>query len=210
MSNEIQQPDDQQIDVRTLPAQRRHAEVFEAYQRLETGQSVVVIDDHDPDSLRDEFDRELAGSFIWETLPALEQAYRVRITKRARTALPRVMANTETLLHDSGADTGGSIWQLTPGTRDLDSNIIALPAHDEIAQHIGPDLDVLILVLHGSGDLHTELNVIALHQGALVWLPRKAQRRFIAGQDGLQYLTVHQRKPTLNITAAPQRPARHS
>ena len=135
----------------------------------------------------------------------MDQEYRVRITKLASTALPRVVADTTELLASTDPATGGSIWQLEPGARDLDSNIIALPAGDEIGLHVGPNLDVLILVLQGSGQLQTELNVIELQQGALVWLPRKAQRRFIAGPEGIQYLTVHHRKPTLNITAAPKR-----
>lgn len=115
------------------------------------------------------------------------------------------MVADTTALVTAEPSTGGSIWQLEPGARDLDSNIIALPAGDEIGLHVGPNLDVLIFVLRGSGQLQTELNVIELQQGALVWLPRKAQRRFLAGPEGIQYLTVHHRKPTLNITAAPQR-----
>lgn len=194
---------EQQIDVRMLPVQWRHSIVFDAYLQLTIGQSLIVVNDHEPRGLYEEFDQEFAGSFSWDVVPSEGTEYRVHITKRASTALPRVVADTTALLEASGADTGGSIWQLTPGARDLDSNIIALPAHHEIAMHIGPKLDVLILVLQGSGELHTELNVIELHQGALLWLPRSAHRRFVAGREGLKYFTVHQRKPTLNITTAP-------
>lgn len=201
--NKKPQADERSIDVRQLPRPRRHPEVFAAYQQLETGQSLIVVNDHEPHGLRDELERELSESFSWEALAQQEDAHRARITKRASTALPRVVADANALPQDSTADPAGSVWQLAPGARDLDSNIIALPANDEIALHNGPNLDVLILILHGSGELHTELNVIALQQGALVWLPKYAQRRFVAGPEGMQYLTVHQRKPTLNITAAP-------
>jgi len=68
---------------------------------------------------------------------------------------------------------------------------------------MGPNLDVLIVVLQGSGDLHTEIGLIPLEQGQVLWLPRNSQRRFVAGAEGIKYLTVHHRKPTLNITAAP-------
>lgn len=194
-----------EIDVRAVLPPQRHPLVFDAYAQLAVGESLTVINDHDPQGLKDEFERELAGSFSWDPLTPVGDEYRVRITKLASTALPRVVTDTTALLEDTDPTIGGSIWQLEPGARDLDSNIIALPADDEIGLHIGPNLDVLILVLEGSGQLQTELNVLELQQGELVWLPRNAQRRFIAGPEGIRYLTVHHRKPTLNITAAPKR-----
>lgn len=197
---------ERQVDVRDLPVRRRHPVVFEAYQQLMTGQSLIVVNDHEPRGLREEFDREFAGSFSWDVVSSEDAACRVRITKRASTALPRVVSDTTALMEASNPGTGGSIWQLSPGERDLDANIIALPAHDEIGMHVGPNLDVLILVLDGSGELHTELDVLELDRGALLWLPRKAHRRFVAGPEGLQYFSVHQRKPTLNITPAPHSP----
>nr|WP_306769722.1 AraC family ligand binding domain-containing protein [Mycobacterium kansasii] len=60
--------------------------------------------------------------------------------------------------------------------------------------HTGPDLDVLIHVLSGSGRLSTEEGTINLHPGALLWLPRRSRRQFTAGPAGLRYLTVHKRR----------------
>jgi quercetin dioxygenase-like cupin family protein len=87
--------------------------------------------------------------------------------------------------------------------RDLDSNIIRLQPDASIGAHIGPDLDVLLLVLHGTGQITTELNTTDLHPGALVWLPQRSRRQFIAGPHGLSYLTVHQRRQSLILNAAP-------
>jgi uncharacterized protein (DUF2249 family) len=42
-----------------------------------------------------------------------------------------------------------------------------------------------------------------LRPGALIWLPRRSRRQFTAGPDGLRYLTVHQRRQALTLTAAP-------
>lgn len=196
-----------EIDVRTVEPRQRHPLVFEAYGQLAVDESLTVINDHEPRGLREEFDREFAGAFSWDALPPASQEYRVRITKRASTALPRIVADATALLAGTDATTGGSIWQLAPGARDLDANIIALPADDEIGLHVGPNLDVLILVLEGAGQLQTELDVLELSPGALIWLPRNAQRRFIAGSEGIRYFTVHHKKPTLNITAAPRQEA---
>ena len=189
-----------EIDVRTLPRSQRHRTVFDAYEKLAVDEALVLVNDHEPKGLQEEFERELAGAYNWEPVTTTEDAYRVRITKRASTALPRIVADTTALLEGTDSTTGGSIWQLEPGARDLDANIIALPSHVEIGMHVGPNLDVLIIVLQGSGQLHTELSVIELEQGQLLWLPRNAHRRFVAGTDGLRYFTVHHRKPTLNIT----------
>lgn len=201
MSNTVGQPPGGAVlHVRESTQAQDHRRVLEAYAALSFGDSLLVHIDHDPRSLWPELERELAGAFDWDELPHAGQGFQIRITKRASTALPRVVADTTELFESTAAQTAGSVWQLEPGARDLDANIIVLPPDDEIAMHVGPKLDVLILVLEGSGALETELNTIRLQQGAVLWLPKKAQRRFIAGSDGLKYFTVHQRKPTLNIS----------
>lgn len=116
--------------------------------------------------------------------------------------VPRVVGTTDAVT-DAARPPAGSVWRLTPATRGLDANIIALPPGDEIARHLGPALDVLILVLDGTGTLETTRGDIALSPGVLVWLPPRSQRRFLAGPDGLRYFSVHGRKPGLTI-APPQ------
>jgi quercetin dioxygenase-like cupin family protein len=124
--------------------------------------------------------------------------WRIQITKLAGTPLPRVLVDTTTLSSDSAAtDVTGAAWKLQVRERDLDSNIIALPPGETIEAHTGPDLDVLIHVLAGSGRLSTELDTIDLRAGLLLWMPRRSRRQFTAGTDGLRYLTVHQRRQAL-------------
>ena len=107
---------------------------------------------------------------------------------------PRVLVNTS-------ADLGrtGVAWKLQTPKRDLDSNIIALAPHAKIDAHNGPDLDVLIHVLSGSGEITTTTSTFQLRPGDLLWLPRRSRRQFNAGVDGLRYLTVHQRRQALVI-----------
>jgi quercetin dioxygenase-like cupin family protein len=115
------------------------------------------------------------------------------------------MSDAPLLVGDANAETdaAGAVWRLTPEERGLDANIVRLPAGDEIAGHRGPDIDVLIHVLEGSGTLETDGDEIALTTGALVWLPPRSQRRFVAGEDGLRYFSVHRRKPPLSISTRP-------
>ena len=101
----------------------------------------------------------------------------------------------------------GAVWKLQMRQRDLDSNIIRLEPGTGIGAHAGADLDVLLLVLDGTGQITTELGTLELHAGALVWLPRRSRRQFTAGPDGLRYLTVHQRRQSLVLDATARKTA---
>jgi uncharacterized protein (DUF2249 family)/quercetin dioxygenase-like cupin family protein len=195
---------DHELDVRPLPRPGKHPAIFQAYDALGVGESIAVVNDHDPRHLRDEFEVEHPGGYAWEYLARERGAYRIRITKLAATPLPRVLADAAAVSASSG-DVTGAVWKLQMRERDLDSNIIALPPGAAIGAHTGPGVDVLIYVLAGSGQLGTELDAqqVALRGGSLIWLPRRSRRQFTAGPDGLRYLTVHQRRQALTLTTAP-------
>ncbi len=118
---------------------------------------------------------------------------------------PRLLAHTDT--YAVGGDTedaSGAVWRLEPTERDLDANVIALPAGGSIERHVGPALDVLVHVLSGEGRLLTDGDPVPLTPGALVWLPRGSTREIRAGDRGLRYLTVHQRRrDALSIKGRP-------
>jgi quercetin dioxygenase-like cupin family protein len=118
---------------------------------------------------------------------------------------PTVLCNTDAVGQDPRA--AGAVFKLEMAERDLDANVIQLPAGDGIGEHVGPDLDVLLHVLAGNGTLTTDDGEISLTAGDLVWLPRRSRRRFSAGDGGLRYLTVHQRRHprSLDPTVPPAR-----
>lgn len=116
-------------------------------------------------------------------------------------AVPRVLCNAfEAAAATATAPTGGAAWRLEAEPRQLDSNVIGLPAGGRIDRHTGPDLDVLMLVLAGSGRVSTEADELEVTAGALIWLPRRSERAIEAGSAGMSYLTVHPRRPALSIT----------
>lgn len=193
---------DHELDVRPLRKPDKHPAIFHAYAAVPAGESLVLVNDHDPRHLHDEFEVEHPGGYAWEYLAKDPGAWRIRITKLASTPLPRILADT-TPLGTTAADATGVIWKLQMRERDLDSNVIALAPGATIDAHAGPDVDVLIHVLAGSGQLSTELDTLALRTGTLIWLPRRSRRQFTAGPDGLKYLTVHQRQQALTLTTAP-------
>ena len=83
--------------------------------------------------------------------------------------------------------------------RELDSNLIRLPAGEEIPAHIGAEVDTLVHVVRGEGVLTTEDGEEPLRAGDVALLPRRTVRGFRAGEDGLEYLTVHRRRRSLTI-----------
>jgi hypothetical protein len=61
----------------------------------------------------------------------------------------------------------------------------------------------VLVVVAGGGAVGTPDDPRPLADGNLVWLPRGSTRNITAGQDGLSYLTVHRRRPGLQITTRP-------
>ena len=98
-----------------------------------------------------------------------------------------------------------AIWKLPMRERDLDSNVIALAPGTAIGAHDGPDVDVLIYVLAGSGSLAPNLGYRVARRGALL-AAAPLPARFTAGRDGLRYLTVHQRRQALTLLTTAPRP----
>jgi uncharacterized protein (DUF2249 family)/quercetin dioxygenase-like cupin family protein len=188
------------LDVRPLRKSDKHPTIFRLYDDLGVGESFVLINNHDPLHLREELEIEYTAGFGWDYLESGPQEWRIKITKLASTPLPRVLCNTRRAAEHETLQAGAA-WKLQMRHRDLDSNIIHLPAETIFEMHAGPELDVIVHVLDGSGKLTTELDVLPLETGDLIWLPRRSRRQFTAGPAGLRYLTVHQRRQALTLTA---------
>ena len=93
----------------------------------------------------------------------------------------------------------GAVWSIAVPGRELDSNLIRLPAGEEIPAHIGAEVDTLVHVVRGEGVLTTEDGEEPLRAGDVALLPRRTVRGFRAGEGGLEYLTVHRRRQSLTI-----------
>ncbi len=99
----------------------------------------------------------------------------------------------------------GAVWSIAETDRELDSNLIRLPSGEQIPAHVGAEVDTLVHVVRGHGALLTEEGEQSLRAGDVALLPRRTVRGFRAGEDGLEYLTVHRRRQALRIGATPDR-----
>ena len=57
---------DPELDVRPLRKPDKHPTIFATYDNLGAGQAFVLINNHDPKHLRDEFDADQPNSYGWE------------------------------------------------------------------------------------------------------------------------------------------------
>jgi quercetin dioxygenase-like cupin family protein len=101
----------------------------------------------------------------------------------------------------TASDATGALWRLAEAGRQLDANLVRRAPGSRIDAHAEPDLDVLLLVVSGSGVLHAGVEQVphAVGPGELLWLPHGSTRSFTAGEEGLTYLTVHRRRPGMQI-----------
>ncbi|TXS57387.1 cupin domain-containing protein [Streptomyces sp. t39] len=110
-----------------------------------------------------------------------------------------VLAAVTELLAGAPDERGGALWRLAPVARQLDANVIRVPPGERVVPHVEPDLDVLLCVLRGSGELTVAGASELLEPGCVAWLPRGTERSLLAGPGGLVHLTAHRRRPGLTI-----------
>jgi quercetin dioxygenase-like cupin family protein len=115
--------------------------------------------------------------------------------------VPWILTDTTATGEGVEPDPAGVVWQLDVQNREIDADVTSLSAGQDTGMHVGPEFDALIHVLSGSAALTTELDTIELAAGALLWMPKRSRRQFVAGSDGLRYLTIHQKRQFLSLMA---------
>jgi quercetin dioxygenase-like cupin family protein len=93
----------------------------------------------------------------------------------------------------------GAVWSLPHGG-DLDANAVWLQPDDTIREHVNDEVDVLVVVWSGTGELTVDGRALPLRPGVVASVERGARRGIRADGDGLTYLSVHRRRDGLTIT----------
>ncbi|CAN5136467.1 hypothetical protein BH09GEM1_BH09GEM1_19150 [soil metagenome] len=70
-----------ELDVRVIPPREKHPAIFRAFDSLARGESLVIINDHDPRPLRYQFAAERPDSFAWTYQAEGPELWRVRIDR---------------------------------------------------------------------------------------------------------------------------------
>jgi uncharacterized protein (DUF2249 family) len=69
------------LDIRAIPPRERHPAIFSTFGQLGAGQTLELINDHDPQPLRHQFQAEMPGKFDWAYLEQGPDTWRVAITR---------------------------------------------------------------------------------------------------------------------------------
>ncbi len=70
------------VDVRPVAPARRHPLIFGTFESLQSGQSFVLVNDHDPKPLYYQFQAERPGEVSWDYLERGPDVWRVRIGRQ--------------------------------------------------------------------------------------------------------------------------------
>lgn len=92
----------------------------------------------------------------------------------------------------------GAVWALA-GERELDVNLVVLGPGGRIEAHANHLVDVLVVVLDGSGELTVDRVRQPLARHGLVLVPKGSVRALAAGPDGIRYLSVHRLRAPLGV-----------
>jgi len=79
------------IDVRSIAPRDRHPLIFSRFHTLQPGETLELVNDHDPRPLYFQMQAESPGAFTWTYLESGPQLWRISIAKTRATA-PRQAA----------------------------------------------------------------------------------------------------------------------
>ena len=94
----------------------------------------------------------------------------------------------------------GPLWGTA--TDDLNATLLAWPAGGGATEHVNAERDVLVVVLAGAAVVTLDGEPHEVRAGQAIVLEKGRSRSIAAGPDGVRYLSVHRRRPPLQIGRA--------
>jgi quercetin dioxygenase-like cupin family protein len=97
----------------------------------------------------------------------------------------------------------GPLWGTE--TEDLNATLLAWPPDGGPSEHFNSERDVLLVVLAGSATVTVDGDARLLDAGQAMTIEKGSTRGIAAGPEGVRYLSVHVRRPPLQIAPASDR-----
>lgn len=147
---------------------------------------------------------EPAGAERMRELATLLEEH-VRFEERRLFPLIETLLPEERLtrLADAGAvNGGGPVWGTE--SEELNATLLDWRAGEGPAEHVNDERDVLVVVLAGSAIVSTEDEERELTTGETTIIAKGRRRKISAGRHGVRYLSVHRRRPPLQIARVPR------
>jgi mannose-6-phosphate isomerase-like protein (cupin superfamily) len=92
---------------------------------------------------------------------------------------------------------GGPVWG--QASDDLNVTLLAWGAGDGPVEHVNDERDVLVFLVDGSATITVDDEVRDLRAGDALIVAKGRRRKITAGRSGVRYLSVHLRRPPLQI-----------
>jgi quercetin dioxygenase-like cupin family protein len=97
----------------------------------------------------------------------------------------------------------GALWSLPHGG-DLDANVVLLQPGASVGAHVNSEVDVLIIGITGTGQVHVNGETHRLGPGVLLHVAKGTTRAVTAGdRDPLVYVTAHGARRGLAVGRRP-------
>jgi len=90
------------------------------------------------------------------------------------------------------AGRGGPQWGCA--TEDLNLTLLSWPAGHDIAAHVNNEVDVVLVVVAGAGEVTVNGRTFSLLPGQVLLIPKGAERAIHSTVEGFSYLSVHRRR----------------
>lgn len=207
------------IDVRTVPPPQRHPLFFATFDQLAVGETMVLVNDHDPRPLRMQFEVLAANRFQWDYLEAGPTRWQVKITRTQPTPPGQEAAR---MLPNHGFTCGGHGH--THGAAPAPAPVLLRPADQaqfrperfnplvlagsprmkvilacfEAGQFIpvhSPGIDLALYVLDGRGQCQVGAEERPLTAGDLMFVPA-GEKRGVKAETRMTVLHVVSPPPT--------------
>jgi quercetin dioxygenase-like cupin family protein len=122
----------------------------------------------------------------------------VRLEERELFPLIERLAAAELDHARSGPRRGGPVWG--EASEDLNATLLEWGPGAGQPEHVNEERDVLVFVVEGSARLELDGTERELAPGEAAIALKGARRKLTAGRGGVRYLSVHLRRPPLQIT----------
>jgi quercetin dioxygenase-like cupin family protein len=103
-------------------------------------------------------------------------------------------------LDDAEVRRGGPVWGAA--SEDLNATLLAWSVGGGPPEHVNDERDVLIFVAEGSATVRVDGEERQLAAGEGLIVDKGRRRKITAGSAGVHYLSVHLRRPPLEILPA--------
>jgi quercetin dioxygenase-like cupin family protein len=146
-----------------------------------------------------------AGADLRATMGELGQRLEAHVRLEERRLFPLIeqVAANELDAAMAATASGGPVWG--EASEDLNATLLEWSAGAGPPEHVNDVRDVLLSVVDGSVKVEIDGDDHDLAAGEVVIVPKGTRRRITAGRGGVRYLSVHLRRPPLQIRSAADR-----